>query len=200
MVTRVAFTGLVVVVALQRLLEVRRSRRHERWLRAHGAVERASWQVPLIAAVHGAWLVAMCAEVWLLAPPFRPALAVGALAVFACGQTLRWLAMRALGSRWTIRILTLPLEPPVTTGVYRYLRHPNYLGVILEIAALPLVGGAVLTSLVASLANAVVLALRVKAEERALAIDNGYAVIFGARPRWLPSRRGGRASAGDARE
>jgi methyltransferase len=189
MVTRLAFTVLVLAVAMQRLFEVGRSRHHERWLRAHGAVERASWQVPLIAALHGAWLVAMCAEVWLLAPPFRPGLAAGALAVFACGQILRFLAMRALGPRWTIRILTLPLEPPVTTSVYRYLRHPNYLGVILEIAALPLVGGAIWTSLVASLANAVVLALRVKAEERALATDNGYAMIFGARPRFVPSLR-----------
>jgi methyltransferase len=189
MVTRVAFTVLVLAVALQRLFEVRRSRRHEQWLRARGAVERASWQVPAIAALHGVWLVAMCAEVWLLAPPFRPLLAAGALAVFACGQTLRWLAMRALGPRWTIRVLTLPLEPPVTTAVYRYLRHPNYLGVILEIAALPLVGGAVWTALVASLANAVVLARRVKAEERALATDNGYAAIFGARPRFVPSLR-----------
>jgi methyltransferase len=107
--------------------------------------------------------------------------------------------MRALGTRWTIRILTLPLEPPVTIGVYRYLRHPNYLGVILEIAALPLVHGAVWTAAIFSVANAVLLAFRITAEERALATDNGYAVLFGARPRFVPSPRG-RGPAGETRE
>jgi methyltransferase len=199
-VTRIAFTGLVLAVAAQRLFEVRRSRRHEQWLRARGAVERASWQVPVMAALHGAWLVAMCAEVWLLSPPFRAPLAAAALAVFACGQILRLLAMRALGSRWTIRILTLPLEPPVTSGVYRYLRHPNYLGVILEIAALPLVHGAVWTTVIFSAANAVLLAYRIGAEERALATDNGYVEIFGARPRFLPSPLGRGTSTGETRE
>jgi methyltransferase len=199
MVTRIAFTMLVLAVARQRLFEVRRSQGHERWLRAQGAVERASWQVPAMAAMHVTWLVAMCAEVWLLTPPFRPALAAGAFVVFACGQILRLLAMRALGTRWTIRILTLPLEPPVTIGVYRYLRHPNYLGVILEIAALPLVHGAVWTAAIFSVANAVLLAFRITAEERALATDNGYAVLFGARPRFVPSPRG-RGPAGETRE
>jgi methyltransferase len=200
MVTRIAFTMFVLAVALQRLFEVRRSQGHERWLRAQGAVERASWQVPVMAVMHVTWLVAMCAEVWLLMPPFRPALAAVALATFACGQILRLLAMHALGSRWTIRILTLPLEPPVTTGIYRYLRHPNYLGVILEIAALPLVHGAVWTAAIVSVANAVLLAFRITAEEHALATDNGYAVLFGARPRFLPSSRGRGTPAGEARE
>lgn len=200
MVTRAAFTMLVLAVALQRLFEVRRSQRHERWLRAQGAVERASWQVPVMAAMHVTWLVVMCAEVWLLRPPFRPVLAAVAFAAFVCGQVLRLLAMRALGSRWTIRILTLPLEPPVTTGIYRHLRHPNYLGVILEIAALPLVHGAVWTALIFSVANAVLLAFRITAEERALAADNGYAVLFGARPRFRPSSRGRETPVGDARE
>jgi methyltransferase len=200
MVTRIAFTMLVLAVALQRLFEVRRSQGHERWLRAQGAVERASWQVPVMAAMHVTWLVAMCAEVWLLRPPFRPGLAAVALATFACGQILRLLAMHALGSRWTIRILTLPLEPPVTTGIYRHLRHPNYLGVILEIAALPLVHDAVWTAAIVSVTNAVLLACRITAEERALATDNGYAVLFGARPRFLPSPRGRRTPAGEARE
>jgi methyltransferase len=200
MVTRIAFTMFVLAVALQRLFEVRRSQGHERWLRAQGAVERASWQVPVMAVMHVTWLVAMCAEVWLLMPPFRPALAAVALATFACGQILRLLAMHALGSRWTIRILTLPLEPPVTTGIYRYLRHPNYLGVILEIAALPLVHGAVWTAAIVSVANAVLLAFRITAEEHALTTDNGYAVLFGARPRFLPSPRGRRTPAGEVRE
>jgi methyltransferase len=200
MVTRIAFTMFVLAVALQRLFEVRRSQGHERWLRAQGAVERASWQVPVMAVMHVTWLVAMCAEVWLLMPPFRPALAAVALATFACGQILRLLAMHALGSRWTIRILTLPLEPPVTTGIYRYLRHPNYLGVILEIAALPLVHGAVWTAAIVSVANAVLLAFRITAEEHALTTDNGYAVLFGARPRFLPSSRGRGTPAGEARE
>lgn len=187
MVTEVLFTALVAAVAIQRLAEVRQSRRHERALVARGAREHARWQVPVLAALHTGWLVAVVMEVWWGASTFRPWLAITAGVVFVAGQALRLLAMRALGPRWTIRVMTLPGTPAVAVGIYRYLRHPNYLGVAFEIAALPLVHGAVWTSAIFSAANAVVLALRIRAEERALAIDSAYQEILGGRPRFVPT-------------
>jgi len=186
MVTPLLFTALVAGVAVQRLLEVRRSAQNERRLRERGAREHAPRHFRVMQLVHGSWLAASVLEVWLLEPPFRPWLALGAAVVFGIGQALRLAAVRALGERWSVRILTLPGEPAVATGIYRHLRHPNYLGVILELVALPLVHGAVYTALVFSAANAALLWFRIREEERALALDSDYPAHFAARPRFLP--------------
>ncbi|MBN8611102.1 MAG: isoprenylcysteine carboxyl methyltransferase [Deltaproteobacteria bacterium] len=171
---RALFTGLVLLVAVQRLAELRTSARNERLLRARGAREHAAGQMPVMRAVHTLWLVGMLVEVWALDRVPTPWVAAPALALFCVGQGLRLLAMRSLGERWNVKILTLPGAPPVTGGVFGHVRHPNYLGVVIEIATLPLVGGAVITSIVMSLANAVLLAFRIRAEESALREDNAY--------------------------
>jgi methyltransferase len=93
------------------------------------------------------------------------------LLIFVIGQSLRYAAIRTLGRRWTVRIVTLPDAPLVRSGIYRYLRHPNYLGVALEIAAVPLLHTAYLTAILFTLANACLLAVRIRAEERALGIN-----------------------------
>ncbi len=173
MVSEAAFGALVAAIALQRLAELRRSRRNEARIRAMGGCEHAPGHFGSIAAVHTAWLVSMVIEVAVLRRPFLPALAGPAAVVLLAGQALRYAAISALGERWTVRILTLPGRPPVRHGIYRWLRHPNYVGVILEIAAVPLLHGAFLTSLVFTLANAVVLAVRIPAEEAALRASDG---------------------------
>lgn len=188
MVSLTAFTALVGLVAVQRVWEVARSRRHERALAARGAREYARWQTPMLAVLHTAWLASMCLEAWIRQPAVHPGMAAGALAVLALGQCLRSAAMRTLGDRWTIRVMTLPGSPPVTNGIYRYLRHPNYLGVVLEIAALPLVHGAIYTAVTFSALNALALAARIHAEEQALATDNAYLDRFVSRSRFLPTR------------
>lgn len=180
MVSEVAFTALLVLVAVQRLFEVRRSRWNEAALKTAGAREHAAWQMPVMATLHTLWLVGAGVEVWWRHPQVYPLLSVVALVMFACGQGLRIAAMRALGPRWTVRVMTLPRAQPVVAGVYRYFRHPNYAGVVLEIAALPLVHGAVWTTVAASAANAVLLTFRIRAEERALAEDNNYFAHFGS--------------------
>jgi methyltransferase len=185
--TRIAFTLLVLLVAAQRLLEMVISRRHERALKARGATEHAAEQMPWMVAVHTGWLVAMLCEVWLFEPRFQLGLAVPALLLFGLGQALRFSAMRALGERWTVRVLTLP-EPAVTQGVFRHVRHPNYLGVVLEIAALPLVHGAFVTAVLFSAANGMLLLARVRAEERALAQSSDYDARFAGLPRFVPRR------------
>lgn len=185
-ITVLAFTSLVAIVAVQRLWELVRSRRHERALLARGGREHARAQMPWMSALHGTWLVAMILEVVLLRREASAGLAVAAGLVFLIGQGLRLAAMSALGERWTVRVITVPGAPPVDRGIFRWLRHPNYLGVVLEIAALPLVHGAWLTALVWSVANGVLLAARIRAEEAALRTDNDYEAGLGDRPRFVP--------------
>lgn len=163
-----AYVVLVLAVAVQRLVEVRISRRHVRALKAQGAMEHAAHQMPVMVALHALWLVACLAEPLLWQRPVNPALAVAALALLLAGQALRWWARRALGPRWTVPIITLPGVPRVTTGPFRYLNHPNYLGVVIEIAALPLIHAAYVTAGVFTVANGLLLAWRITAEEQAL--------------------------------
>jgi methyltransferase len=186
MVTEAAFFGLVSVVVLQRLFELRRSRRNEAYLRTLGAEEHAPGHFRAMQLLHTTWFASMCLEVHYLERPFIPLLGVMALFVFLTGQTLRLSAMRALGVRWSVRIITVPGATPVKTGIYNYLRHPNYLGVVLEIAALPLVHSAVYTALFYTAANAVLLWVRIRAEERALSEGSRYAAAFAATPRLFP--------------
>lgn len=189
-----AFFLLVCAVALQRVLEVRVSRLNEADLARRGGREHAAEQMPVMVAVHGAWLVCTWLEVWLLDRPFRRWLALFALVAFAVGQVLRLLAIHQLGERWTVKVITVPGAPPVTGGIFRYLRHPNYVGVIIEIAALPLIHGAWLTALVFSVANGVLLSRRIAAEERALGASSDYDREFAGLPRLvpkLPSKKAG---------
>jgi len=192
MVSKIGFSALVAAVAGQRLWEVRKSRRNERALRAKGAREAAPEQMPVMKAVHGGWLLSMLAETWLADRPFSAKRAAGALAIFGAGQVLRTLAMRELGDRWTVTIMTLPETPPVDEGIFRQVRHPNYLGVTLEMAALPMVHGAWMTALGFSVANGVLLRQRIRAEEAALEADGGYEDALADRPRFIPRTRAAR--------
>lgn len=188
MVTRVAFVILVALVGVQRLSELGTSRRNVARMLARGGREHAPEQMKWMTLLHVGWLVAMPVEVLALGRPFWWPLALVATLVFAVGQGLRLAAKHALGELWTVRIVTVPNAPVVEDGVYRVLRHPNYVGVALEIAALPLVHGAWLTAIVFSALNAVVLTRRIRAEERALREDTDYDAAFRDRPRIFPDR------------
>lgn len=189
MLTEVLFACLVLAVAAQRLAELRVSKRHAELLQRAGAQEHARSQTPVVAALHTLWLVSMLVEVLVLRPAPRLGLSLAAGVVLAAGEGLRYAARRALGVRWCVRIFTLPGAEPVTSGVFRYLRHPNYLGVVLEILALPLVHSAFFTAFAFSAANAVWLAFRIRAEERALAATSGYREALTDRPRLWPTFR-----------
>lgn len=169
MLSQTVFTAFVAAIALQRVAELKLSRRNEQRLRTIGAVEHARWQVTMLAVLHGSWLISTVAEVWILQPVFRPWLATFALLVFAIGQLLRLTAISTLGSRWTVSVHTLPSTRRVSRGLYSRLPHPNYIGVVLEMAALPLIHGAIATAIVFSVLNAIALVLRVDVEARALA-------------------------------
>jgi methyltransferase len=191
MLSQWLFSGLVLLVALQRVFELWLSRRHEAALLKQGAREHAAEHFKVMATLHALWLAAILAEVWLLRRTADWWLSPLAAWLFIGGQTLRYLAISTLGQRWTTRIYTIPGAAPVTSGIYRYLRHPNYLGVVLELAALPLMHGAWLTALTFSVANTALLSVRIREEERALRANGGYerwqgGVRLGARFRRAP--------------
>lgn len=166
--SRLLYTLLVALVAAERVAELVVSRRHERRLRARGAVEVGAGHYPFMVALHASFLLACPAEVWLLDRPFRPALAIAAGLALVATMALRWWVIATLGERWTTRVLVLPGAPLVAGGPFRWLRHPNYLAVAAEMFALPLVHGAWLTALLWGGTNLGLLAVRIAAEDPAL--------------------------------
>lgn len=166
--TRWLFTGLLGLMVVERLAELRLARRNQRWLVARGAVEVGQEHYPWMVLQHSLFLASCLVEVgWLNRPFYRP-LAIAMLGALAAAMALRYWAIATLGRRWTTRVFCLPGEPVVTAGPYRYLRHPNYLAVVLEIFALPMVHTAWLTATVFSLANGLLLARRIRVEEEGL--------------------------------
>jgi methyltransferase len=168
MVTTWIFTGFVLLLALQRCYELRLSGRNEAIIRSLGGREHAAWQVQAMKALHAGWFIAMLVEVHALHRPFLPVLSLLSLVTLMIGQSLRYAAILSLQWRWTVKIMTLPGLPLVRKGIYRYLRHPNYLGVVLEILAVPLLHSAYLTAILFSLANGFLLSVRIKTEDKAL--------------------------------
>ncbi len=158
----------VGLVGFQRLLELRLSRRHERILRARGAVERGRGHYPLMVGLHVLWLISTLLE-GLLRGPGLPAYWPVPLTLFLLVQPLRYWAILSLGENWNTRILVVPGAKLVARGPYRYFPHPNYVVVFVEIATFPLIFGAWVTSLVFSILNAALLSVRIREEDRALA-------------------------------
>ena len=156
--------ALLAFVTLQRLVELPLARANTRRLLAAGGHEVGASHYPLIVALHAAWLITL----WWLAPG-RP-VDIPFLLLFLLIESGRVWVLRTLGNRWTTRIIVMPGEELVATGPYRFVRHPNYLVVIGEIAVLPLVFGLWDVSIIFSLLNAVILTVRIRAENRALGL------------------------------
>lgn len=166
----IAYIVLVGLVAAERVAELVVSQRHAAWAFARGGVEYGRAHYAPMAAIHTLLLLACVVEVVALDRPFVPWLGWPLVALVAATQALRWWCITTLGRQWNTRVIVVPDMPLVTSGPYRWLRHPNYIAVTVEVAALPLVHSAWLTAIVFSLANAVLLLrFRIPAEERALA-------------------------------
>ena len=188
------YLALLAALSLERLHELRLSRRNAARAIAQGGVEFGQTHYRVMALLHGCFLVACAAEVLLLGRPFRPALGWPMLALAAGAQALRYWAIATLGPRWNTRVIVVPGAPAVTRGPYRFLRHPNYVAVVIEGFAVPLVHGAWITAVCFSAANAVLLAVRIRCEERALARHCVYEARLGAAPRFVPRRAAPEAS------
>lgn len=182
MTSLTAFTVLVVLVGLERVAELVVSRRNEAWSLARGGVESGRGHYPVMVVLHTGLLAGMLVEAWLRRPDVPGALAWSMLAVVVAAQALRWWCIRTLGRQWNTRVIVVPGLPMVRSGPYRRLPHPNYVAVVAEGVALPLVHGAWITALVFTLANAALLRVRIGVEDRALreAGGPGGAVASGA--------------------
>jgi methyltransferase len=154
---------ILALVTLQRLGELALARANTRRLLAQGAVEIGAGHYPAVVATHAAWLLSLW--VWGREQPVEPF----ALAIFVLLQGLRLWVIATLGRRWTTRIIMRRDQPLITSGPYRYLSHPNYAVVAAEIAVLPLALDLPLVALIFTVLNAVVLAIRIRTEGRALA-------------------------------
>ncbi|GGS56499.1 isoprenylcysteine carboxyl methyltransferase [Planobispora rosea] len=182
---------LVLLIAVERLAELVVSRRNTRWSLARGGVVAGRGHYPWMVALHTGLLAGCLAEVYLAGRPFVPALGWPMLVLVAASQALRWWCITTLGRQWNTEVIVVPGLPRVEAGPYRlrWLRHPNYVAVAVEGAALPLVHSAWITAAVFTVCNAVLMVVRIRCENAALAEL--------APPAERPDGRAGDPAAGD---
>lgn len=162
---------LILAVAVERLAELVVSKRNARWAFAHGGREYGLRHYPVMVVIHTALLLGCVLEVWLLDRPFIGWLGWPMLVAAVAAQVLRWWCIATLGHRWNTRVIVVPDAPLVRSGPYRWMHHPNYVAVVVEGIALPLIHTAWITALCFTAANAWLLAVRIRVENAAL----GYA-------------------------
>ena len=178
------YLGFLALLYAERLAELALSRRNARLALARGGVETGRAHYAAMVAVHAVFPLACGVEVVALHRRVPLALGLVALALALAAQALRWWVVAALGWRWSTRVIAVPGQPPVTGGPYRYLRHPNYLAVLVEAAAVPLAHGAWWSAAAFVAANAILLAVRIPCEERAL--GPGWEAALAGRRRLVP--------------
>jgi methyltransferase len=185
--SQTVYLGFLGLLALERFGELALSRKNAEWAFARGGREVGQRHYRVMAALHSLFFVACAFEVVGLNRAFPGTLGWICLALAIGAQALRYWAILTLGPRWNVRIIFLEGKEPVTSGPYRWIRHPNYVAVVLELAVVPLIHGAYFTALLFSCANACLLAVRIRAEEKAL--GESYARSFAPKPRFVPTLR-----------
>jgi methyltransferase len=163
------YVVLVLLVGLERVAELVVSLRNAKWSFARGGVETGKGHYPFMVVLHTGLLAGCLVEVIVADRPFIPALGWPMLAVVLLAQGLRWWCITVLGPQWNTRVIVVPELSLVASGPYRWFRHPNYVAVVAEGVALPLVHDAWITAVVFTLLNVPLLAVRIRAEEAALA-------------------------------
>ncbi|MFD9733322.1 isoprenylcysteine carboxyl methyltransferase family protein [Umezawaea sp. NPDC059074] len=162
------YTVLIGLVGVERLAELVVAKRNMAWSLARGGRETGFGHYPFMVVLHTGLLVGCLAEVWWGHRDFHPVLGWSMLALVLAAQALRWWCIRTLGHQWNTRIVVVPGLPRITGGPYRIVGHPNYVAVVVEGFALPLVHDAWLTALVFTVLNAGLLTVRIRAENDAL--------------------------------
>jgi methyltransferase len=163
-----AYYLFILAIGAERFAELVVARRNAMWSIAHGGREFDRGHYPVMVVMHGLLLVSCIVEVWALHRPFIPWLGWPMVAVVTLSTVVRWWCIAVLGKYWNTRIIVIPGAPLVRRGPYRWMHHPNYTAVTAEVAALPLVHSAWLTAIVFSIANAMVLNMRIRDENAAL--------------------------------
>jgi len=185
-ITVVAFLALLVAVAALRVAELQISRRHQRQLVSRGATKVTDPRFRWMVALHTAVLLGAALEVVFLKRPFLPTLAATMFAIFIAANVVRWWVIRTLGAHWNVQVMDSTRLGVITSGPFRFVRHPNYAAVFTELLALPLIHTAWITALAGSLAHMAVLAQRLATEEPVLFANPDYRAAMAGKPRFLP--------------
>ncbi len=168
MTSLVWFSLLIALVAIERVAELIVSNRHAAWAFARDGVEYGKGHYPSMVVLHSALLVGALLEAWLSGRDFISLLGWTMLALVALAQALRWWCILTLGNSWNTRVIVTPGVPLVTRGPYRWIPHPNYVAVVIEGFALPLVHTSWITAVIFTVLNAWLLTVRIRSENAAL--------------------------------
>ena len=182
----IAYLALLSAVALLRLYELRISRRHQADLVARGASKVVDPRFRWMVLLHSSVLLGSALEVVFLHRPFYPLFAAVCFAIFLAANVVRWWVIRTLGDHWNVQVVDSTGMGIVSTGPFRYVRHPNYAAVFVEMLVLPLIHCAWITAVFGSLAHLLVLSQRLATEERVLFADARYREAMSGKPRFLP--------------
>jgi methyltransferase len=188
---RSGYAALLVAVGLGRLIELGISRRRQRRLMRAGVALVPERHFRAMVLLHAGVLAAAALEVRVLKRPFLRPLALPMLLLFLAANGLRWWVIAILAEHWNVRVLDSVARGVVTRGPYRWIRHPNYVAVFLELLALPLIHSAWLTALLGGGAHVWVLRRRIATEEAVLLAYPAYQRAMGSKPRFLPRWGGG---------
>jgi methyltransferase len=182
----IVYTLFLAAVGAGRLIEMGVSRRRQRALAARGVVKLAEPHFRRMVLLHGGVLAGAALEVWLLGRPFIPALGIPMIALFILANLLRWWVIRTMAEHWNVQVMNSIALGVVTDGPFRWIRHPNYLAVFVELLAAPLIHTAWLTALIGGLVHILVLRRRIAVEEAVLLASPAYQAAMAHKPRFLP--------------
>jgi methyltransferase len=185
-ITVIAFLALLLAVGLLRIFELRVSRRHQQQMLARGASKVNEPQFRWIVFVHTVVLVGAALEVVLLRRPFLPVLAGLMLFLFLAANGVRLWVVRTMGQLWNVQVMNSTGLGVVTSGPFRFVRHPNYSAVFVEMFSLPLIHTAWITALLGCVGYALALSQRLVLEESVLLANPAYRTAMAGKPRFLP--------------
>ena len=181
------YLTLLLLVSAGRLIELRHSRRNQTLLTLQGGSKSPEPRYRWMVALHAAILIGAPLEVLFLRRPLVPWLAASALALFIAANATRWWVIRTLGPRWNVQVISASRLGVVTAaGPYKWVRHPNYTAVFIEMLALPLVHTAYLVAVLGAALHIIVLRNRIVLEESVLMQDPSWKAAFANRPRFFP--------------
>jgi methyltransferase len=182
----IAFLALLVAVALLRIFELGVSRRNQQKMIAQGATKPTEQKFRRVVLVHTGVLIGAACEVVFLHRPFFPVLAVLMFFLFLASNALRLWVVRTMGKHWNVQVMNSTGLGVVTTGPFRFVRHPNYAAIFVEIISLPLIHTAWITAVLGCLAYSVTISQRISLEESVLLADPDYRTAMGGKPRFVP--------------
>ena len=181
-----AYISLLVIVGIGRLGELVLSRRNQRQLEKQGVRKIPEPHFRWMVLLHGSVLIGAGAEVLFLHRPLIPGLAISMAVLFVWSNALRWWVIRTLREHWNVEVMESSRVGVVTSGPYRWVRHPNYVGVVFEIFSLPMIHTGWITAIVGTLGYLEILRRRIRVEDGFLMSDPAYRLAMGGKPRFMP--------------